>query len=222
MATSIVDTAERIVASEGLSALTMQRLGAELGYRAGALYRYHASKDAVIAALIGRLVDAMSQAIAAAEADAATVARSGASAGDAALLGVAAVLRAYIRLAEERPSLMGLLGRFLADPAPVVPDAVVLPEVVPLALATIARVVAVFASARAIGALSPGDDAMRAAISWNALFGLTATRKLARFGLVDPDKVARETVRTLLVGFGAGPGAAARAVDAAFVARETS
>jgi AcrR family transcriptional regulator len=216
MAVQIVDVAERIVAAEGLDALTMQRLGKELGYRPGALYRYHPSKDAVVAALIGRLVAAIAAAVTAADADAKRLA-TGADPVDTALIGVAAILAAYLRIAAEQPSLMGLLARFLADPVPVVPDSATLPEVVPAALATLARTAGVFGIARSAGAFAPGDgDAERVIIAWNALHGLVTTRKLGRFGVLDPARLARTTAITLLVGFGADLSRATRAVQLTF------
>lgn len=221
-AVQIIDMAEHLVATEGLDALTMQRLGRELGYRAGALYRYHASKDALIAALIGRLVDAIAASVASAGEEARQIAADHAlPEAEASLVAIVCVLRGYLRIADERPSLMALLGRFLADPAPVVPDGMVLPDVVPAALTTVQRVIAVLAAARTSGALTGGDDAERASIAWNALHGSISTRKMARFGLVDPSRVARTTIAVLLVGFGADPTRVAHAIALTF-AQESS
>ncbi|MFE6282182.1 TetR/AcrR family transcriptional regulator [Streptomyces sp. NPDC057877] len=69
---------ERVLASaldlvdrEGLSALSMRRLGAELGVEAMALYRYAASKDALLDGLVEALYLELEQRLAAAPADAA-------------------------------------------------------------------------------------------------------------------------------------------------------
>ncbi len=51
----ILAAAERIVAAEGLDALSMRRLGAELGADPTALYRHFRDKAALVAALAARL-----------------------------------------------------------------------------------------------------------------------------------------------------------------------
>lgn len=51
----VLDAALELVDREGLSALSMRRLGAELGVEAMALYRYAASKDALLDGLVEAL-----------------------------------------------------------------------------------------------------------------------------------------------------------------------
>ncbi|MFE7890158.1 TetR/AcrR family transcriptional regulator [Streptomyces sp. NPDC057412] len=51
----VLGAALRLVDREGLSALSMRRLGAELGVEAMALYRYAASKDALLDGLVEAL-----------------------------------------------------------------------------------------------------------------------------------------------------------------------
>ncbi|MDG9708631.1 TetR/AcrR family transcriptional regulator [Streptomyces sp. DH10] len=51
----VLSTALALVDREGLSALSMRRLGAELGVEAMALYRYAASKDALLDGLVEAL-----------------------------------------------------------------------------------------------------------------------------------------------------------------------
>lgn len=50
-----IDTAIRIVDEEGLDALTLRRLGAEVGVSFTAMYTYFPSRDHLIAALIDRM-----------------------------------------------------------------------------------------------------------------------------------------------------------------------
>ena len=52
---SILDAAERIVRAEGLQALTMRRIGAELGADPTAAYRHFTSKEAMLTALAERI-----------------------------------------------------------------------------------------------------------------------------------------------------------------------
>lgn len=51
----ILDAAERIVGSEGLAALTMRRIGSELGADPTAVYRHFRNKDALLACLADRM-----------------------------------------------------------------------------------------------------------------------------------------------------------------------
>lgn len=51
----ILDAAERIVGCEGLSALTMRRIGSELGADPTAVYRHFANKDALLTCLADRM-----------------------------------------------------------------------------------------------------------------------------------------------------------------------
>jgi AcrR family transcriptional regulator len=51
----ILDAAERIVGSEGLSALTMRRIGSELGADPTAVYRHFRNKEALLTCLADRM-----------------------------------------------------------------------------------------------------------------------------------------------------------------------
>lgn len=53
----IVDAAVRLVDQEGLAALTMRRLGRELGVEGMSLYTYFPNKAALLFALVKRLID---------------------------------------------------------------------------------------------------------------------------------------------------------------------
>lgn len=51
MISSIVTTAEEIVANEGAEGLTIRKVASQLGYSPGALYEYFESKEAILGAL---------------------------------------------------------------------------------------------------------------------------------------------------------------------------
>lgn len=53
----VLEAALQLVDEQGLDALTMRRLGAELGVEAMSLYRYFPSKDALLDSLVERLWD---------------------------------------------------------------------------------------------------------------------------------------------------------------------
>ncbi len=60
----IVDVAERILEREGLEALTMRRLGDELGIRAPSLYKHVSGRDEIVVALQARALADMGAALA--------------------------------------------------------------------------------------------------------------------------------------------------------------
>ncbi|WP_338784556.1 TetR family transcriptional regulator [Streptomyces sp. DG1A-41] len=68
----VLASALELVDREGLSALSMRRLGAELGVEAMALYRYAASKDALLDGLVEALYLELEERLAAAPEPAAT------------------------------------------------------------------------------------------------------------------------------------------------------
>lgn len=201
----IVAAAARIAAEEGLEALTMQRLAGELGYRAGALYRYFPSKDALLTQLLLGVVVALDAEVRAAEDEAAALGAA------SPLAPIVLSARRYLRFAEERPAEMALLVRALAAPEPVIGGAG-LPGHGPASLGLLGRAAAMFARAREAGALAPGEDLPRALLTWTSLHGLVGTRKLARFGPalaspLAPQALVDALLRALLVGFGAAPDA---------------
>jgi len=203
----ILDAAERIASEDGVEGLTMQRLGAELGYRAGALYRYFPSKDALLAALLVRIVREVGAMVRDAETEAegiATRARRPLSAHARQLLPLVLTARGYLALADARPAQMALLVRALAAPRPVIDDASAA-ALADEALLLLRDASALFRAARDAGALDAGDDVQRVALLWTSLHGVVGNRKLARFAIagLTPAALVSELVRTLLVGWGA-------------------
>jgi AcrR family transcriptional regulator len=92
----VIDVAERLLETEGPDALTMRRLGEELGMRAPSLYKHIAGKDDIVAALQAR----------------ALVAQAAALAGRTTL---ATLARAYRAWALDHPRLYELLSRRALD-----------------------------------------------------------------------------------------------------------
>jgi AcrR family transcriptional regulator len=211
----VLGHAEALVAAEGLEALTMHRLAAVHGVRVAALYRYWASKDALLAALLGRVFDQLFSSIAAARA---SLAASGAP-GEAALARLLAAAHAYLRFADARPEASALLTRMLASPRPVVADETSRPTLLPRVLRLAEDVGQDLRDARTGGALSEGDDVTRAVLLWTSLQGLVSARKMSRFGVGGSlDALERELCRALFSGWGADTALLARATDAAMAA----
>ncbi len=117
--TQIVAAARRVVEGEGPDALTMRRLGEELGIKAPSLYKHLPSRDAVVALLVDDALfetgDVLHAAVSAGDAALSAAGARGA-AWNAAAGPVAALLAAYRRLGREHPHVyrlatMGTLPR---------------------------------------------------------------------------------------------------------------
>jgi AcrR family transcriptional regulator len=107
-AAEIVVAARRILEDEGIEALTMRRLAAEVGIQAPSLYKHFPTKRAVEAALIAEVLLEVGESLHAAVG-------SPGRAGP-----VHALLEAYRRAAQSRPSLYRLAtsGRFPREDLP--------------------------------------------------------------------------------------------------------
>jgi AcrR family transcriptional regulator len=204
-AREILDAAMAIVASGGLEALTLQRLGKELGVAPPAIYRYFDSKDAVLARLETDAVLELQRALAAAGERADALVRARYMTREvAALVPLLAMASAYAELAAREPARHQLVSLLLADPRLVVGDAAargVLDAARPLLAEASAR----FAAAAAARALGDGGDPLRRALLYWA--GLQGGQQLAKLDRLAPGMFAvlPAMARALLLGFGADP-----------------
>ncbi len=203
----IIDAAMRTVSADGMDALTMQGLAAELGFAVGALYRYFPGKDAIVVAVQRRIIEAVGEELSAALAHVdvrATARAAELSEGDAALLRLWVVVRVYQAMARTRPTEFGLLGLTMGDPRQLVQDAHA-GELVPALATLLQQVGALFVGAASAGALADGDAARRTLVLWTSVQGALQLRKLERFqvGGLDAAAVLDEAVATLLLGWGA-------------------
>ena len=209
----IVETALDLLGNEGFEALTIQRLAKKLDYAVGALYRYFRSKDALLVALLHRVMDQMGADIQEAlewldthrdEALGEAGASSHDPAADRALLRLLVVGSTYVDFARRRPAEYGLISTMIGDPreflateeaAPLVPALIRMQ----LLLAT------VIGDASKAGALAPGDARERSVILWAAMQGVLQLRKLGRFGVagMELDRLVPIALQTLLLGWGA-------------------
>ena len=202
----IVATAEEIVAGGGCEALTMHHLARVLGYTVGALYRYFPSKEALVLAVLARVLDALhGEWRTAAERVEAHLARSrGTEPEDAALLRLLVALAAYEHFAERHPQGFRLLGTWLGDSGPV--DASSAGALLtPSLLAVTRHLRGLLESAAAAGALAGGDARRRAPLLWGALHGAMQMRRFASLGIPDfgSAPLSPELVESLLVAWGA-------------------
>lgn len=214
----ILDAAATIVADDGIEALSLHRLARELGYVPAALYRYFASKDALIAALERRAVTALHADFASACRRAeAQAAERGLGVEASALAPILEAARFYLALPETAPEHFCLVSVLLADPRPLVADAEAR-GTAPILVAFLREVAALLERAAAAGALSTDDAFDRTLVLWSSLQGIAQLGKLARFDprRFDPRRLGERAVFDLLSGWGAS-GAALR--EANFVER---
>lgn len=201
----ILDEAMRQVEENGFGALSVNKLADAVDYTPGALYRYFGSKDALLAALIGRVLAEVREDLARAEA------RLPAKAPP--LAHVVALVDGYRAFARREPHRFGLLAMSLAEPRILLRAEAAARPVMATLMAALQPLAEALAAAARAGQLAAGDAAERTVLVFAFLQGVLPLRKRSRHApkMLDVDRLALEGTRTLLVGFGAP----ARAVDAA-------
>jgi AcrR family transcriptional regulator len=207
---AIVAQAMRLLAAEGLEGLSMRALARGVGCTEPALYRYFASKDALLAALTRQVVEGLGQLL---EEAVATPAPEGVSAP---LLQVALAAETYAAVMCHRPGEGTLLTLVLGDPRYLVAQEDSAPTVDVVAQ-LFGRVEALLAEAASAGDLEPGVAMRRAVALWTAAHGAAQLRKFDRFDLphLSVIEVRHSMLVDLLTAWGADREAALAALEAA-------
>lgn len=210
----IVETAMHVLETEGFEALTIQRLAKDLNYAVGALYRYFRSKDALLVALLHRVMDRIGEdmTLGLELVDRERAERLSATASptdtprsaEEGLLRLITVSHVYVAFAQGRPTEYGLISTLIGDPREFLATdaaAPIFPALVRLQL----MLIGVINDAVSAGALDEGDARERGVILWSAMQGVLQLRKLGRFGVagVALDRLVPIALRTLLLGWGA-------------------
>lgn len=203
----ILDAATEMVAAEGLAALSMAKLADAVDYTPGALYRYFDSKDALLARMVEKILDDVRVALEGAVADA--------TARTSPLSRIGALVAAYRAFARREPHRFGLLAMAMAEPRVLLAEkshalavqTAVIGALQPLALALGDAVVHEL--------LAPGDAAERTLCLFTMLHGVLQLPKLVRHAPagIDVDRLAIAGTRALLLGWGASPRNATRALE---------
>ncbi len=186
---------EQIVGG-GIGALSVNKLARQVGYTPGALYRYFASKEALVIELTAAVAAEIGQALR----DAMGEVPAGRP-----LARVASAALAYRELSTTLPNRFALVSVFLAEPRTLVPSA---QDAAPGREAVVAALTPIGAALREAaeqGALRPGDPLERTACLAAALHGVLLLRKQAQRAPehLDVDRLYTLTLRTLLLGWGA-------------------
>jgi AcrR family transcriptional regulator len=203
----IVETALHLLETEGYEGLTIQRLAKELGYAVGALYRYFRSKDALLVALLHRVMDRIGEDMQSGLAIVKQRAQSPAGepiSRDEGLLRVLVCALAYVELAKRRPSEFGLISTLIGDPREFLKTDAAAP-LVPMLIRLQLTLASALEDAVRAEALAAGESRDRAVILWAGMQGVIQLRKLGRFGVagVELDRLVPITLETLLLGWGA-------------------
>jgi len=212
---SYLRAALHVISEEGLDALTMQRLAAEVGASVGSVYTYFSSKGVLVAEVQREAVErlAASALLLGREVDAAV---AGEPAGSALLAPVVAFGRFWLTADATHPEEMRLLLLLLSDHREVVP-AEEAARVVPAALRLLSLAEARLRSAAEGGALSSGRDGgspeQRTVALAAALTGCLQLQVVRRWDddLLDPHTTGRHVLDALLLGWGADATAIAAA-----------
>lgn len=212
-------TAKRIVAAEGLDALTMQRLAAELDCAVGTAYTYFPSKSALVAEVQADAIERLAGSYLLFRTRFDAEAADGATPRVAALAHVVGFGRFAVAIFETFPEEARLLQLLMAEPSnPAVADED-LSRVVPSAMHLLDHAGTALARAAVLGALEDGDAMERAVRLLAALNGVLLLDRLVRVDaeLFDGTRHAVELIGDMLRGWGADPdelGAANERIDA--------
>ena len=212
-------TAKHLVATEGLDALSMQRLADAVDAAVGTVYTYFPSKSALVAAVQRDAIERLTRSyLLGRESLDRSLDRRPDGDPIAALARLVAFGRWFAGTVEVFPEEAHLLQLLMAELRPAVSteDA---EEVLPAALRLLDHARECFAAAAAAGALERGDAMERTIVLAAAMNGVLLLSRLDRFDpvLFDGPRLARALVADLLRGWGADPVAlteAARLVDA--------
>jgi len=201
----ILDAALELIADGGLDALSMARLAAVVDFTPGALYRYFASKDALLSRLVTKTLEELRVELLAAVDQLPD--------RTSPLARVFALAHGYRAFARREPHRFGLLQMTLAAPRVVLEASADAEPVVHVMIAALQPVAVALADAASTAQLDPGDVLERTLCVAALLQGLLLMRKRERYvpAVLDLDRLAVRGIRSLLIGWGA----TARATDTA-------
>jgi AcrR family transcriptional regulator len=201
-AQAFLATGLRIVAEEGIEALTMARLTDELDTAAGTIYRYYGSKDELVAAIqadaIGQLQRSHDRSIEPVVAE--VVARSG---EPEALVRLVVLGRWFCAAAERYPEEVRLLAMVSARRSASLTEPAAA-GLVPVTLAFVSAVSATIDGAAEAGVIRPGDGLARAILWLTAFGGVFVADDLDRYvpDVLGGGRLVRQLNLDLLAGWG--------------------
>lgn len=196
----ILDTAMKIVTGEGGEALTMQNLANQLDYTAGALYRYYASKDQIIAELQIRCIKEFDTLFDNAKAK---VEEFFDKEELKAILLIIVVGKIFKHYAFEEPVKFSFLTNLMVEPKVLVND-VDASKVSTEFKNLFIKISMLFFEASSKKLISEGNPAEKALVYLSSLQGVLQLKKLVRVdnSLFDMENLIKNLMTTLLLGWG--------------------
>lgn len=181
-----------VVGEDGLEGLSIKKVARLANYTPGALYRYYASKDALLAALTVQAVSEL----------AGIMMKASQSPG---LQSITAQAHAYLRYSRERPAMYSLLAAMSGSPRILVADEASARAVGDAMIGALLPLAGAFGRCVNHGLLKAGDSKERAVLFWAAIQGTLQLRKQERIApdFFNADRLSRRMVVTLLCGWGA-------------------
>ena len=165
----MLDHAQRLIGDEGVEALTLGRLARDFDLVPAALYRYFDSKDALIAELQRKTIEALHPRFAAAVGESRE--------GESELMPILRAGRFYLALPEEEPEAYRLITELLSDPRPFVQDDEAVRMSAPAIMAFLADMATLIRQAEEQGALCSGSASQRAVMLWGSNAGCVSAGK---------------------------------------------
>jgi AcrR family transcriptional regulator len=197
--------AQRLVAAEGIEALTMQRLADAVDAAVGTVYTYFPSKSALLAQLQRQAIERLTASYREGRITFdKSLARRDISDEAAALARIVAFGRFWVESFDVLPDEALLLQLLMSEVrATIAPDDAV--NVLPAALELLGEARACVDGAQAAGALAPGDAMTRTVVLAAAINGVLLTDKLSPWDatLFDGRRLTTVVLDDVLRGWGA-------------------
>jgi len=212
---TFLEVALRIVAEEGLDALTMARLADEVDTAIGAVYRYFPSKGDLVAAIQADAIDQLQRSHDASVAPVVAALRATARPDPEAFVRLVVVGRWFCAAAAAYPQQVRLLQLVSSrEAASLTPEAAT--ALLPPTLALVESIRAAIDGAAAVGAIDDGDSLARAILWLTAFGGVFVADDLEPYlpDVLGGGRLVRRLNADLLVGWGASRDAVER-LDAA-------
>lgn len=202
-----LDTALRIVTSEGFDALTMSRLAADVDAAIGAVYRYFPSKGALLAAVQREAIDQLGASLAVISTRAETFFdQKSLDDKRRALARVVLNSRFFISAADTLPEQLRLLQMLVNEFRNIIPLEEGMRSV-PAAMRLLFAARESIVGAENAGVIDPGDATDRAVVWAAGVNGVLQVGMLDQYDseLFSGNRLAKSLTKDLILGWGANP-----------------
>ena len=198
---AILEAAMDLIVEGGLESCSIHRVARAVDYTPGALYRYFDSKEALLSALVVRVLGDLETRLRAVGPDPAGPSR------------VVELCRVYRLFSTEEPQRFSLLAVMMARSLPVFGEEDRARPAMAAMLAALAPLIEALEECVRDGVLEEGLAHERALVLFGGLQGILQLRKQSA---LDPDRIDLDAIfRSLVVSLLRGWGAAAEAIDRA-------